>query len=105
MTIQNAEQLDSFKVLVKRRARMVWRLSTFLFLVLVGNLYLMSAGSDIGSMTLSPDGVVTVVFAYSVGVIILGASAAVFYVWWANKYLDTLVSDVKRELSSTGGLS
>ena len=105
MTIQNAEQLTSFKVLVKRRARMVWRLSTFLFLVLVGNLYLMSGGSDIGAMTLSPDGVVTVAFAYSVGVIILGASAAVFYVWWANKYLDTLVSDVKRELSSTGDLS
>lgn len=100
--LKAAHELDVFKKLVRMRARIIWPLSVFLVLALAGNLYLMSAGSNIGGRLVSENGVITIALAYSLGLIFLGASAAVFYVWWANKYLDPLMEKVCAEISKLG---
>lgn len=103
MDIHAASELGDFKMLVRKRARMVWSLSVFLVLVLAGNLYLMSSGAELGSRTLSSGGVVTIALAYSVFVIFIGAAMAAFYVWWANKYIDPLMAQVRADLVLTEG--
>jgi len=95
--------LPSLQKLVARRARMIWSLSGVLLLVLAGNLYLMSGGAELGGQTFGKDGVITLVVAYSVFVIFFGAGCAGFYVWWANKNLDPLIEDVKRDISRQQG--
>ncbi len=98
--LSNAHTLPAFKKLVKKRARMVWSLSAFTALVLAGNLYLMSSGAELGSRTLSENGVLTIALAYSIGVIFIGAFTAGFYVWWANTKLDPLMEQTKRDFLS-----
>ncbi len=101
--LNQAHHLEIFKKLVKMRARMIWPLSIFLLLALAGNLYLMSSGASLGAKKISPDGAVTIALAYSVLLIFTGASIAGFYVWWANKKLDPLTEEVRREISALKG--
>jgi uncharacterized membrane protein (DUF485 family) len=72
---------------------------------LIGNLYLMSSGAALGARTLSPDVVITVALAYSLALIFSGASVAVFYVWWANKYLDPMTESLRQDLLSADEMS
>lgn len=92
------ENLPSFQKLVKLRAKMVWSLTIALLLVLAGNIYLMSAGSELGSRQVVSTSPTTIVLVYSILVIILGAFCCIFYVWWANKYLDNVRETVKRDI-------
>jgi len=102
MDAEIVDELPSYKKLVNCRAKMIWSLSVFLVLILFGNLFLMSVGSDIGNATLREDGVITVLVAYSAFVISTGALSAAFYVWWANTKLDPLIRDVLHDIE-TGG--
>jgi len=77
---------------------MIWGMSSVLVIILLVNLYLMSFGTKLGGAKLRDNGVITVAVAYSIFVIFAGAFAAAFYVWWANNYLDPLISQVKRDI-------
>ncbi len=101
--LQDMHHMDTFKKLVKMRARMVWSLSALLVLALSGNLYLMSSGAELGARRFTSDGVVTFALAYSFALILLGAVIAGFYVVWANKKLDPLMKQVKQQTVSLSG--
>ena len=91
------ETLPSYQKLVKRRAKMIWGMSSLLVIILLVNLYLMSWGAELGGAILLNDGVITVVVAYSIFVVFAAALAAALYVWWANNYLDPLIDQVTRD--------
>ncbi|HFB54882.1 MAG TPA: DUF485 domain-containing protein [Hellea balneolensis] len=100
MDLHNAYQMESFQKLMRTRARVIWPLSVFLVIGLIGNLYLMSSGAELGAQTISEGGVLTVALVYSLVLIFLGASVAIFYVWWANTYLDPMMEHLRREIDS-----
>jgi len=103
MNIEKVQQLPSFQTLVQRRARMTWGLSIFIIVLFLGNLYLMSWGTELGAVALDETGTITVALVYSVILIVAGAGTAAFYVWWANRQLDHLVSDVCAEVDGAEG--
>lgn len=92
------EDLASYKKLVRIRSRLVWTLTSILLLVLVGNIYLMSLGGELGSQKLFDDNPITFALVYSLFVIFFASVCCVFYAWWANKYLDSVIEEIMQDV-------
>lgn len=99
MTSAEIKELPSYKKLVKRRSKMIWGISLALVITLMANLYLMSFGADLGSRPIVEYGTLTVLVFFSTCSIFIGAFLAGFYVLWANRYLDPLITQVNQDIS------
>ena len=67
-------------------------------LILFGNILLMSVFADLGGRPIVPGSSISVVIAYSIFVVVSGAAVCAFYVSWANRKLDGLISDLQKKI-------
>ena len=100
MCDSDIENLASFKKLVRIRSRFVWTLTAILISVLAGNIYLMSLGSELGSQKIDDDSPMTIVLVYSLVSIFFSGACCIFYAWWANKYLDSMVVEIRYDVEN-----
>lgn len=98
MKTSQIKELASYQKLIRLRRKVIWGMSIILVLALFFNLYLMSYGSELGATTIGEGAVFTVLVAYSISVILIGALSAIFYVWWANRHLDPLIKQVNHDI-------
>lgn len=91
-------KLDSFQRLRRQRKNFMRLAAVVLFILLGGNMFLMSVGHEIGSIQPFSFSSITVIVLYSLFVVIGGCALALCYAFWANRVLDKSIAEVRTDI-------
>lgn len=86
--------------LVKARAKMVSILTVILLVLLTFNLMLLSSLSKLGALPVTDAAPITLSLVTSIFVIFVSVFITLFYIIWANTYLDKLTIKARAALGT-----